>query len=136
MIESLVSEALNGLTDPSEGYVSKTSLGYFQLIPVPEDLENWYKVPYDPTFDYSDKVYSPEEEKWILSDTVRVTGIKSECKRLIYERYNQEKQNNIAFLPDDDETKIIAVAWINAMRDYSAYSIEAGTLINELVWPE
>lgn len=53
------------MTDPLYGYVPKDNLYVFQLIPVPEDADqNWYRVSYDPDFDYMDHKYNPDTGKW------------------------------------------------------------------------
>lgn len=46
-------------------YVHKENLNYFQRIPVPEDLENWYVVEYDPEYDYRLHIYSPDTGQFV-----------------------------------------------------------------------
>ncbi|QSX32449.1 hypothetical protein JYB87_11795 [Shewanella avicenniae] len=45
-------------------YVDKATCRNVQVWPVPDDLENWYEIPFDTTFKYRGKVYSPETGTW------------------------------------------------------------------------
>ncbi|EMK3382370.1 hypothetical protein V8054_000575 [Vibrio parahaemolyticus] len=46
------------------GYVHKTHLNVFQIWPVPEDLDNYYEVPFDASVSYAFKIYNPETKSW------------------------------------------------------------------------
>lgn len=52
------------MDDPIYGYVPKDDLAYFVISPVPEDTSRYYKVLYDPSFDYRNKRYDPETGTW------------------------------------------------------------------------
>jgi hypothetical protein len=47
-----------------KAYVDKATCRSVQVWPVPEDLENWYVIDFDPAFKYSGKYYVPESDSW------------------------------------------------------------------------
>jgi hypothetical protein len=44
----------------SKAYVEKGRLSNIQVFPVPQDLENWIEVDFDPEFNYRGKTYDVE----------------------------------------------------------------------------
>ena len=116
------------------GYVHKIDLGFMQLHPVPHDLHNYIEVPYDSSFDYSDKIYDPVSEQWLLNDEIRIKDIKNEAKTTIYKKYSVEDQNNISFLDVDDPERIEAIAWIKGIRGICKNAIADGVLLKDIDW--
>ncbi|MBB1406690.1 hypothetical protein H5079_13900 [Pseudoalteromonas sp. SG44-5] len=49
-------------------YVDKATCRKVQVWPVPEDLENWHEVDFDPQAEYMGKWYNPDSGSW-FSDT-------------------------------------------------------------------
>ena len=50
-------------------YVDKATCRKVQVWPVPEDLDNWYEIDFDPKIEYMGKHYDPDTGSW-SSDTV------------------------------------------------------------------
>ena len=71
-----------------------------------------------------------KEEKLAINSMV----IKAKAKKIIYEKYSQEKQNNIAFLDAGDQERITAINWINNIRAIAKKAILENISVNEINW--
>ena len=60
--------------------------------------------------------------------------IKDKAKKIIYEKYSQEKQNNIAFLDVGDQERITAIKWINDIRAIAKKAISENVSVSEINW--
>ena len=71
-----------------------------------------------------------EEERLAINAII----IKEKAKKIIYEKYSQEKQNNIAFLDVGDQERIAAIDWINNIRAIAKKAILENVSVNEINW--
>jgi len=82
----------HGVKDGQEvfekAYVSKTCLSNIQVVPVPEDLDNWIEVDFDSEFNYIGKAYNVEK------------GIFEVCNTLVHEQ-NLSKRKKAYTLRSD-----------------------------------
>jgi len=47
-----------------KAYVDKATCRKVQVWPVPENLENWYEIDFDPEAEYMGKCYDPDSGSW------------------------------------------------------------------------
>ena len=71
-----------------------------------------------------------EEERLAIN----VIIIKEKAKKIIYEKYSQEKQNNIAFLDVGNQERINAIKWINDIRAIAKKAISENVSVSEINW--
>ena len=64
----------------------------------------------------------------------RVANIKLKAKAIIYEKYSQTSQNNLAFLAESDVERTTAVTWINNIRAISKAAIASGEIVTDVEW--
>lgn len=66
-----------------KGYVNKSNLEVFQVIPVPQDLVNWIEVDYDPDKDYVGLVYD-EVLADFVPNTLRAGRLRDSARKEAY----------------------------------------------------
>lgn len=67
-------------------------------------------------------------------EAARVAAIKTAAQMIIYAKYDQEDQYNIAYLAADNAERVAAVAWINKIRAISKAAVAENTKLNDIDW--
>ncbi len=95
-----------------KAYVDKETCRSVQVWPVPEDLENWYEIDFDPTFKYVGKVYNPDTGEWELyEDTAEEHN-----KKILAKRRAAYIETDKLFMEwQYDQTEESRLAWVNAV---------------------
>lgn len=93
----------------SKAYVDKATCRSVHVWPAPEDLENWYEIPFDPDFDYAGKRYEPTNGEWVSdSEELRL--------RVIAKRKEAYAETDRLFMEwQYDQTEESRLAWVNAV---------------------
>lgn len=82
----------------------------------------------------SDKVVYLDKRNEAEKLAINIMAIKAKAKKIIYEKYSQEKQNNIAFLDVGDQERITAINWINNIRAIAKKAILENISVNKINW--
>lgn len=137
-IMSAVNDAQNTQTDEF-GYVPKGNLCSFQIFPVPTDLENWYKVRYDPDKSYINKKYNPLTRQWDdFLDMKTVFNYEKRIALLIKEDFDlgidvvtdiewQQVKDYLAKISPNNSQKEAYSAYQNMVRPQIMYRYEGRT---------
>lgn len=99
----------------STAYVDKATCRSVHVWPVPEDLENWYEIPFDPDFDYSGKRYESTSGEWL--------DVSEEQKRRVIAKRKEAyaKESDPLFMEFQfDKTPEAEKAWRDAVAAIKA----------------
>ncbi|MFT5116636.1 MAG: hypothetical protein ACI9W0_001255 [Gammaproteobacteria bacterium] len=95
-----------------KAYVDVETCRSVQVWPVPEDLENWYEIDFDPTFKYMGKIYDPSTSAW----GVVVPTIEMHNAKMIKARQKGYAQTDKLFMEwQFDQTDEAKNNWIEAV---------------------
>lgn len=95
-----------------KAYVDKETCRSVQVWPVPEDLENWYEIDFDPAFTYRGKIYDPDTGEWALyEDTAEEHNAKMTAKRKVA----YAETDKLFMEWQYDQTEESRLAWVNAV---------------------
>lgn len=95
-----------------KAYVDKETCRSVQVWPIPEDLENWYEIDFDPTFRYMGKVYDPDTGAW----NVAVPTVEEHNTKMLAERQKAYVETDKLFMEwQYDQTEGSKQTWINAV---------------------
>lgn len=92
-------------------YVDKATLRNLQVWPVPDDLENWYEVEFDPKFVYRGKVYDPETKTW-ADCAVRKRAMAISSRKRAY----REESDHLFMEYQFDGTDEAKQRWMDAVK--------------------
>lgn len=95
-----------------KAYVDKATRRMVQVIPVPEDLENWYEIDFDPAFTYRGKIYNPETGEW---EQYEDTAEEHNKKMLAKRRAAYAETDKLFMEWQYDQTEESRLAWVNAV---------------------
>ena len=62
-------------------YVHKDNLSAYELYPVPDNLDDWYKTAYNPSINYQGKTYNPSDDTWTGGFTLEEKRVSQNIKR-------------------------------------------------------
>lgn len=95
-----------------KAYVDRETCRSVQVWPAPDDLENWYEIDFDPTFNYVGKVYDPVTGGWTAyEDTTEGHNAKMLAKRKVA----YAETDKLFMEWQYDQTEESRLAWVNAV---------------------
>jgi hypothetical protein len=80
-----------------KAYVDKETLRSVQVVPVPDDLENWIEIDFDETFNYRGKIYNIQTGEFDVAPPTdsqnKSLGVEIQGKMI---SLNESNQNGLA----------------------------------------
>lgn len=99
----------------TKAYVEKANLSNVHVLPVPEDLENWIEIDFDPEFNYRGKVYNLETQ------TFDVCGVQKNQAALLRRKDAYKERSDPLFIEwQFDKTEEAELLWRNEVAAIKA----------------
>lgn len=103
------------MADTIYGYVPKDNLGVLIITPVPTELNKYYKIKYDPKFNYVNKVYCPTTNTWD-KDIDKTNNIIAKQRADAYAKESDPLYMEWQF----DQTEIARQIWVAKVHEIKA----------------